>query len=85
MYGYSGDEGLLKRLSEETGGRVLHVDRKHTLQDIFDQIQEEMRSQYVLTYSPSNSASDGSFHRLEIRPNDKDLKVQTRRGYYAIK
>jgi len=83
MYGYSGDEGLLKRLSEETGGRVLHVDRKHTLQDIFDQIQEEMRSQYVLSYSPSNSAGGGSFHRLEIRPNDKDLKVQARRGYYT--
>ncbi len=85
MFGYSGDEGLLKRLSEETGGRVFQVDKKHTLQEIFDQIQEEMRSQYAMTYSPSNTARDGSFRRIEIKTNDKDLKVQARKGYYATK
>jgi VWFA-related protein len=84
-WGYSGDEGLLKRLSEETGGRVYRVDRKKTLQAIFDELQDEMRSQYALTYSPSNLARDGAFRRIEIRTRNKDLKVQARRGYFAPK
>jgi VWFA-related protein len=85
MFGYSGDEGALRRLSEETGGHVSHVDRKHTLEDIFNQIQDEMRSQYAVSYTPANSARDGAFRRIEVRPSNKDLKVQARKGYYAPK
>jgi len=80
---YSGDEGTLRRMSEETGGRVFRVDRKHTLDSIFDEIQNEMRSQYAIGYTPLNEARDGSFRRIEIRPKNKDLKVQARKGYYA--
>jgi hypothetical protein len=43
-----------------------------------------MRSQYALGYTPTNSAKDGSFRRIDIRTNNKDLKVQARKGYYAI-
>lgn len=75
----------LKKMSEETGGRLFHVDRGNSLEDIFRQIQEEMRSQYALGYSPSNENRDGSFRKLEIRTNDKSLKVQARKGYYASK
>ena len=74
----------LRRLSEETGGRVLHVDRKHSLEEVFRQIEEEMRSQYSLGYSPSNPSKDGTFRRVEIKLKDKDLKVQARKGYYSI-
>lgn len=82
---HMGGEGALRKISAETGGRVFQVDRKHTLEDIFNQIQEEMRSQYSLAYTPSNRAKDGSFRRIEIRPANRDLKVQARRGYYALK
>jgi VWFA-related protein len=85
MFGYSGDEGALRKMSEETGGRVFRVDRKHTLHDIFTEIQDEMRSQYAAAYTPANSARDGSFRRIEVRPNSKDLKAQARKGYYATK
>ncbi|MCX6621074.1 MAG: VWA domain-containing protein, partial [Acidobacteria bacterium] len=84
MY-FGATDGALKRMSDETGGRVFHVERKYTLEDIFKEIQQEMRSQYSLTYSPSNPVKDGGFRRLEVRANNKDLKVQARKGYFASK
>ncbi|MFN0102477.1 MAG: VWA domain-containing protein [Bryobacteraceae bacterium] len=84
--GFGGaSDGDLKKMSEETGGRLFHVGRNNTLEAIFGQIQEEMRSQYALAYSPTNEQRDGSFRKLEIRPNDKTLKVQARKGYYSSK
>lgn len=74
----------LHRMAEETGGRVLRVDRKHTLQDIFKEIQEEMRSQYAIGYSPTNSTRDGGFRKLDIKLADKDLRPQARKGYFAV-
>lgn len=83
-YGYFGvRDSDLKRMSEETGGRMFRVDRKNTLDDIFKQIQEEMRTQYSLVYSPTDPTRDGSFRRIELKPARKDLKVQVRKGYYA--
>ncbi len=82
MFG-GGGGGALKRLSEETGGRLFRVDRKHTLHDIFDEIQSEMRSQYAITYTPTNATRDGSFRKIEIKAANKDMKVQARKGYYA--
>jgi VWFA-related protein len=77
-------DGDLKRMSSETGGQVFRVDRKNSLDDIFRQIQEEMRSQYVIGYTPAGSKKDGSYHKLEIRAANKDYKVQARKGYYAV-
>lgn len=82
-YNYAGDEGALKRMARETGGRSFRVGGKTTLQQIFREIQEEMRSQYAVGYTPTNPAKDGSFRKIEIKTADKDLKVQARRGYYA--
>lgn len=78
-------DGDLKKMSEETGGRLFHVSRSEGLEYIFQQIQEEMRSQYLISYSSSNETRDGAFRKLEIRPKDKSLKVQARKGYYATK
>ena len=75
----------LKRMAEETGGHVFHIDRKLSLQDAFNQLQEEMRSQYAIAYTPTNAVKDGTFRRVEIRTKNKDWKVQARKGYYAIK
>jgi VWFA-related protein len=80
-----GGEGVLKQMSDETGGRLLKVDRKHTLNDIFNQIQEEMRSQYAIGFSSTNPRKDGGFRKLEIKTRDKNQKVQARKGYYAEK
>ena len=83
MYGGGGD-GVLKRMSSETGGRVFYIDRKMTLEDAFREIQEDMRSQYAIAYAPTNPKKDGSFRKIELRTADKTQKVQTRRGYYAV-
>ncbi len=87
-YGFGGfgggGEGDLRRMSTETGGQVFHVDRGHSLDDIFRAIQEEMRSQYAITYQPPNPKRDGTYHKIDIRMSNKDYKVQARKGYYAI-
>lgn len=79
-----GGEGYLRKLSNETGGRVYSVDRKHTLDEVFKELQEEMRTQYAIAYTSTTPRSDGSYQKLDIRTKDKDLKVQARKGYYAM-
>ena len=83
--GGAGGEGELHRMSDETGGRVFKVDRRHPLEEAFQQLQDEMRSQYAIGYSPTNDTKDGGYRRLEVRLANKDLKAQARKGYYAIK
>ncbi len=80
-----GSDSALRQMSEDTGGHVFHVDRKLTLQDAFNELQEEMRSQYAIGYTPTNPAKDGTFRKLEIKTSNKDWKVQARKGYYAVK
>ena len=80
-----GGEGDLHKMSNETGGHVFTVDRKHTLQDVFKELQEELRNQYTLGYTPSNTARDGSYRKIEIKVKQPDLVVQARKGYYATK
>src|SRR5579864_2610191 len=75
----------LRRMAEETGRHVFHVDRKMTLQDAFTELQNEMRSQYAIGYTPTNATKDNTFRRIEIKTNNKDWKVQARKGYYASK
>jgi VWFA-related protein len=81
--GFGASDRDLKRMAEETGGRMFHVDRKNTLDQIFTQIQDEMRSQYAIGYSSTNSTKDGAFRKIEIRPSDRKLKVQARKGYFT--
>ena len=80
-----GGEGYLRRMSDETGGHVFKVDRKHSLMDVFKELQDEMRSQYAIGYTPTNDKKDGSFRKVDLRLADKNLKVQARKGYYAIR
>jgi VWFA-related protein len=81
--GYSGDAEM-KKLTQETGGRMIEVGNKiDKLRKAFDQISEELRSQYNIGYVPTNSARDGSFRKVEIKPKDSSFKVQARSGYYA--
>jgi VWFA-related protein len=79
-----GGAGVLKHMAEETGGRLFEVGGRNTLESIFEQIQQEMRTQYLIGYTPTNSQKDGSYRKVDLRAHDKDLKVQVRKGYYAM-
>jgi Ca-activated chloride channel family protein len=77
-------EDILRRLSEETGGRAYFPHGPDELLDNFRQVESELRSQYLVAYSPSNSAKDGRFRRIEVRLAGRpDVRVIHRRGYYA--
>jgi len=82
--GYSGDREM-RKLTEETGGRVIEVGNKfEKLKQGFDQIANELRSQYNIGYTPTNSKLDGSYRKVEIKTDNKDYRIQARAGYYAI-
>ena len=80
--GFGGGGGSLKKLSRETGGNVFEVSRKWPLEKIFDQIQQELRSQYSIGYTPSRSSDEPGFRRIKLKTKRKNLKVQSRTGYY---
>jgi VWFA-related protein len=80
--GYSG-EGEMRKLTEQTGGRVINVGNKFDkLREAFDQIAAELRSQYNLGYTPTNTKLDGGYRKLEIKCK-QNYKIQSRAGYYA--
>lgn len=81
-----GSDSELKKMAEQTGGRVFHAGgRKDSLEQIFAEIQEEMRSQYAIGYASSNPEKDGSYRKVDLKVDNKDYKVQARKGYFATK
>ena len=85
-YAGTGGEGAtgaraLKTLSQETGGRMFEVTKKLTLKEIYDQIQEELRNQYNIGYTPSDAGGTG-FRHIKLLTKDGKLQVVTRTGYY---
>lgn len=83
-YYYRPNPGDINRMSTETGGRLFEAGRSD-LNLIFKEIEEDVRSQYAIGFTPTNSTKDGTFRKLEIRPKNKELKVFARKGYYAVK
>jgi len=77
--------GVAHRIAEETGGRMIEVRGEKKLAQAFDQLVEELRSQYVLSYYPANTAHDGRFRKIKIEVTRPDTHVLTRKGYYAPK
>ncbi len=77
-----GGYGTLKKLGRDTGGNVFEVTKKQTLKEIFDEIQDELRSQYSIGYAPTNGTAGGGFRKIEVNVKDKGLKVSAREGYY---
>ncbi|WP_263411561.1 VWA domain-containing protein [Terriglobus tenax] len=85
MIGGGGGGGYMKKLAEETGGRMIDVGSNgKKLKDAFLQISDELRTQYLMSYTPTNNKLDGTFRKQEITCGEKGLKVQARRGYYAV-
>ena len=82
------NKGALKKISENTGGRAFFPRDERELRDAFDQIQEEMRSQYLIAYEPVNQKRDGTYRKIEIQIVNSDLsrqkvKLTHREGYFA--
>ncbi len=78
-YGYS----AAKKIATETGGRLIDVGNNgRKLAAAFKQIEDELRSEYIATYTPSDTKLDGTFRRIKVDCG-KGMKVQTRKGYYA--
>ena len=83
-YGYV-NPGVAKKITDETGGRTIEVRSEKKLGEAFDEISEELRTQYLLGYYPSNTARDGRFRKIKVETAGKDMKVLARKGYYAPK
>jgi VWFA-related protein len=82
--GYSGDSAM-RKLAEETGGRVIDVGNNgKKMEGAFAQIEEELRTQYVASYTPTNAKLDSTYRKIDIECKGDGLKVQSRKGYYAI-
>jgi VWFA-related protein len=82
-FGYNGFSSA-KRIAEETGGRLINVGNNgKKLEQAFEQIEDELRTQYVATYTPINTKLDGSFRHLSVECRGDGMKVQTRKGYFA--
>src|SRR6202521_1765096 len=80
---FGGNPGVAHKLAEETGGRMISVRAEKNPAEAFGGISEELRSQYTLGYYPTNSAQDGKFRKVKVEVANHDLKVLTRKGYYA--
>ena len=76
---------IARKMADETGGRMIDVSSERKLNEAFDQISEELRSQYTLGYYPSNTSRDGQFRKVRVETGNKDYKILTRKGYYAPK
>ncbi len=79
---YTGSSQM-EQLARETGGRVINTGNGRKLEDAFDAIQDELRSQYLASYTPTNKTADGKFRKIEMNCG-KGIDVQSRKGYYAI-
>jgi VWFA-related protein len=77
-------DAILKDLAEETGGRAFFPYHVDDLNQSFQDIGDELRNQYTITYSPSNFVANGKYHRIKIEiPNHGGYQVRARRGYFA--
>jgi len=76
---------VLQRLSQETGGHFFEVTKKESVEAIYKQVQEELRNQYSLGFSPERAEESTGYHKILLAAKPKDLVVQTRQGYYAAR
>jgi len=87
-YTFNVNEGSLRKIAEQTGGRAYFPRHERDLRDAFAQIQKDLREQYLVAYSPTNKARDGSFRKIEIQIVNPELKQQSlklnyRTGYFS--
>jgi len=78
-------KSVLKELAEMTGGRSFFVAKANQLADVYRKIADELRRQYYLSYSTTNTKWDGRFIKLEVKSKNPDWSVRARRGYFAVR
>jgi VWFA-related protein len=76
---------ILERISKETGGRMFEASKKESVDQIYQKIQEEVRSQYSLSYTPDRPGNASEYRKIHVATTQKDLVVQVRDGYYPAK
>lgn len=81
--GFREAEFVLRTLSQETGGRAFFPDQAAQLPAIYDQISEELASQYTIGYTSNNQRRDGRWRRIVVRLDRQGLTARTKQGYYA--
>jgi VWFA-related protein len=74
---------VLERISKETGGQLFEVKKKLSIEQIYAEIEEELRNQYSLAYTPDRPGDDSTYHLIHVTVSQKDLTVQAREGYYS--
>jgi len=83
--GYETGNGkkVLEQISRETGGRFFQVSHSHPLDKIYAEIQEELRNQYSIGYTPTDQSEKGVYHHIHLTTKQKNMTVVTREGYYT--
>ena len=74
---------ILEAIASATGGRAFFPFKIEEVSDAFSQIQEELRSQYAVSYKPADFAADGKYRSIDIEALNKKYKVRSRKGYFA--
>jgi len=74
---------ILERISNQTGGRLFEVSKKEPVDRIYDSVQEELRNQYSLGYTPDPPDNEPGYHKITLATKQKDLIVQARDGYFS--
>jgi VWFA-related protein len=73
----------LERIAKETGGVSYAVNKGQTVEAIYAQIENSLRNQYSIGYTPPRTAADGKYHKIKLTTKDGHLIVVSRDGYYA--
>jgi VWFA-related protein len=74
---------ILEHFADETGGKAFFPFKIQDVSDAFMQIQDELRSQYDVSYKPADFNADGKYRKIDIVADNKKYKVRARKGYYA--
>ena len=74
---------IMEEIAKRTGGRYFEAKKKDNLEEIYNSIAEELRGQYLLSYTPDKADADEEFHKIALTAKNADLTVSTREGYYS--
>lgn len=80
----TGVRGTLKQIAEDTGGKPYYPSSAEELGEVYQLIAQDLQSQYLITYAPTNRTLDGSWRKIRLETRAKEARIKTRKGYYAV-